>query len=85
MTQPANWIAYDGECPFCSAYLQMVRLRDAVGPVALINVRENAAVYRVNAAIFRSKWLGSVVFRAEGGPALDAAGSQKNHGWLASF
>ncbi|HVK99929.1 MAG TPA: DUF393 domain-containing protein [Dongiaceae bacterium] len=46
MNQSANWIAYDGECPFCSAYIRMVRLREAVGPVTLINVRDDVAVYR---------------------------------------
>lgn len=39
-----NWIAYDGECPFCAAYLKMVRLREAVGNVKLINVRENESI-----------------------------------------
>jgi predicted DCC family thiol-disulfide oxidoreductase YuxK len=33
-------ILYDGECPFCSAYVKMLRLRDAAGDVALLNVRE---------------------------------------------
>jgi predicted DCC family thiol-disulfide oxidoreductase YuxK len=33
-------IIYDGECPFCSAYVRMVRLKQAVGNVALINARE---------------------------------------------
>ncbi|MEM9736709.1 MAG: DUF393 domain-containing protein [Pseudomonadota bacterium] len=33
-------IIYDGECPFCSAYVSMVRLRDAVGPVRLVDARE---------------------------------------------
>ena len=31
---------YDGDCPFCSRYVQMVRLREAVGPVRLVNARE---------------------------------------------
>ena len=35
-----NWILYDGDCPFCSAYVRMVRLRDAVGPMPLINARD---------------------------------------------
>ncbi|MXU65350.1 DCC1-like thiol-disulfide oxidoreductase family protein [Oceanomicrobium pacificus] len=34
-------IVYDGECPFCSAYVRMVRLRDAVGPVRLIDARSD--------------------------------------------
>ncbi len=33
-------IVYDGECPFCSAYVKMVRLKDTVGKVELIDARE---------------------------------------------
>lgn len=33
-------IIYDGECPFCSAYVRMLRLRQAVGPVELLDARE---------------------------------------------
>lgn len=33
-------IIYDGACPFCSSYVRMIRLRDAVGDIALINARE---------------------------------------------
>jgi predicted DCC family thiol-disulfide oxidoreductase YuxK len=36
---PGDWIAYDGDCPFCSAYVSLIRLRDAVGPVELLNIR----------------------------------------------
>lgn len=32
-------IIYDGECPFCSAYVRLVRLREAVGRVDLVNAR----------------------------------------------
>ena len=32
-------IVYDGECPFCSRYISMLRLRDAAGPVRLIDAR----------------------------------------------
>ena len=39
-----NWIAYDGDCPFCSAYVRMLRLQKAIGPVALINCRESLSV-----------------------------------------
>lgn len=37
-------IIYDGECPFCSAYVRMVRLKEAVGPVKLTDGRENPDV-----------------------------------------
>ena len=33
-------IAYDGECPFCTAYVRLLRLREAVGRVELINARD---------------------------------------------
>ncbi len=36
-----NYILYDGDCPFCSNFVKMVQLRKAVGPVALLNIREN--------------------------------------------
>lgn len=32
-------IVYDGECPFCSAYVKLLRLREAIGPVELIDAR----------------------------------------------
>lgn len=35
------YIVYDGECPFCSEYVKMVRLREAVGKVTLINARDD--------------------------------------------
>ena len=35
-------VYYDGECPFCTRYVGMVRLRDAVGPVSLIDLRQDA-------------------------------------------
>ncbi len=34
------YIVYDGECPFCSAYVRMVRLREAAGAVHLLDARE---------------------------------------------
>ena len=32
-------VLYDGECPFCSAYVRMVPLRTAVGGVHLVDAR----------------------------------------------
>ena len=41
MPQPTEIaIVYDGDCPFCAAYVGMVRLREAAGPVRLINARD---------------------------------------------
>ena len=40
----SNWLLYDGDCPLCSAYVSYVRLREAAGPVALLNAREHPDV-----------------------------------------
>ena len=40
-TEPGLDIVYDGECPFCSSYVRMVRLRAALGPVRLIDARSD--------------------------------------------
>lgn len=37
-------IVYDGECPFCSRYVKLLRLRETVGPVQLIDAREGGAL-----------------------------------------
>ncbi|WP_299554757.1 DCC1-like thiol-disulfide oxidoreductase family protein [uncultured Tateyamaria sp.] len=37
-------IVYDGDCPFCSAYIRMVRLRDTVGDVELVDARSDHEV-----------------------------------------
>lgn len=34
-------IFYDGECPFCSAYMRMINLQRAVGRVELIDARSD--------------------------------------------
>ena len=34
------FLYYDGDCPFCSAYVRYVRLREAVGTLTLVNLRE---------------------------------------------
>ncbi len=38
-----SWILYDGECPFCSAYIRHVRLRKNLN-VHLIDAREDSAL-----------------------------------------
>jgi predicted DCC family thiol-disulfide oxidoreductase YuxK len=35
-----TWIVYDGQCPFCSRYVQLVPLRETLGPVQLIDARK---------------------------------------------
>ena len=34
------YVVYDGECPFCSAYVRMVRLKQIAGAVHLLDARE---------------------------------------------
>ncbi len=36
-----SYIVYDGECPFCSNYVSLIRIRDVAGPVELINARSH--------------------------------------------
>jgi predicted DCC family thiol-disulfide oxidoreductase YuxK len=42
-TEPAEGITivYDGQCPFCSHYVKMVRLREAFGEVKLVDARSD--------------------------------------------
>ena len=39
-------IFYDGACPFCTNYVTLLRLREAVGPVDLIDARSGDARVR---------------------------------------
>lgn len=36
-----TWILYDGECPFCRSYIHFLRLKESLGPVRLIDARQN--------------------------------------------
>lgn len=48
-----TYIVYDGECPFCSRFVTMLRLREAVGNVELVDARsDHPVVGRVRAAGF---------------------------------
>lgn len=38
------WLVYDGECPFCSAYVRYVRLRDAIGRLHLVDARAGGPI-----------------------------------------
>lgn len=38
-TDDITYIVYDGECPFCSRYVNMLRLRDSLGPVEILDAR----------------------------------------------
>lgn len=47
MAEPSEtYLIYDGECPFCSSYARLSKFRKAVGPVRLINAREDAPEVR---------------------------------------
>jgi predicted DCC family thiol-disulfide oxidoreductase YuxK len=39
-----TYIVYDGSCPFCSQYVKLLRLRESIGPVTLVNAREKHTV-----------------------------------------
>jgi predicted DCC family thiol-disulfide oxidoreductase YuxK len=38
---PELRLIYDGDCPFCSRYVQLVNIRKAVGEIELIDARRN--------------------------------------------
>lgn len=42
MAETGITIIYDGDCPFCASYVRMVRLRETVGAVALVDARSDA-------------------------------------------
>lgn len=46
----AHWLLYDGDCPFCSAYVRLVRLRAAIGPLAIADARSRPDLVREAAA-----------------------------------
>jgi predicted DCC family thiol-disulfide oxidoreductase YuxK len=35
------WVVYDGDCPFCSSYVRLYRLREVTGRVHLIDARSD--------------------------------------------
>jgi predicted DCC family thiol-disulfide oxidoreductase YuxK len=37
---PRAVLYYDGDCPFCRSYVRYLRVRDAVGTLHLVNVRD---------------------------------------------
>ena len=37
-------VFYDGDCPFCSKYMSMIRLKDTLGEVKLVDLRVNSNV-----------------------------------------
>lgn len=41
-----TYVVYDGSCPFCTHYVGLLRLREAVGPVTMINARDDHEIVR---------------------------------------
>lgn len=39
-----SYIVYDGECPFCTQYVKLVRLRETIGSVKPVNARDDHPV-----------------------------------------
>lgn len=39
-------LIYDKDCPACNAYCQLVRIRQSVGELTLVNAREDSAILR---------------------------------------
>jgi predicted DCC family thiol-disulfide oxidoreductase YuxK len=39
-----TWLVYDGDCPFCSAYVRYLRVRDSVGTLHVVNARNGGAI-----------------------------------------
>lgn len=37
-------VVYDGDCPFCSRYIQLLKLREAIGNVELIDARNGGSM-----------------------------------------
>lgn len=40
LDNPTLTIVYDGDCPFCSQYVKLLKLRETVGKVELVNARD---------------------------------------------
>lgn len=45
MSEPIR-LVYDKDCPACNAYSQLVRIRQSVGELQLVNAREDSALMR---------------------------------------
>ena len=45
------WLLYDGRCPFCSRYVKLIRLRDTMPTLRLINAREDGVEFRRVSAV----------------------------------
>jgi predicted DCC family thiol-disulfide oxidoreductase YuxK len=39
-----TYLVYDGDCPFCSAYVNFVRVRESIGTFILVNARDGGSI-----------------------------------------
>lgn len=46
MSRPEILLVYDRECPACNSYCQVVRIRESVGELRIIDARENSEILR---------------------------------------
>ncbi|MEB3286050.1 MAG: DCC1-like thiol-disulfide oxidoreductase family protein [Vampirovibrionales bacterium] len=46
-SQGDNWILYDGDCFFCDNYVKLLKLKQSIGFVRLLNARENPPELRI--------------------------------------
>jgi predicted DCC family thiol-disulfide oxidoreductase YuxK len=44
--RPQILLVYDKECPVCDAYCQVVRIRESVGDLRIVNARESSDVMK---------------------------------------
>jgi len=44
MQQNKIWLVYDGECPVCKNYSQVLRIKQSVGELDIVDARENSAM-----------------------------------------
>lgn len=44
--RPELLLVYDNECPVCNAYCRMVRIRDSVGDLKIVDAREHSEVMK---------------------------------------
>ena len=42
--QKKVYVVYDGQCPFCTTYCKLVKIREAVGEIELVDAREPSAL-----------------------------------------
>jgi len=44
MSRPEILLVYDKECPVCNAYCQIVRIREAIGDLKIVDARDKSEV-----------------------------------------